>query len=90
MTPATRGHAVTAPLPVLTASEAYEQGLFPPAAFKAFRIAPGTVRAWASLGLIQARAVGPRGARLYSVAEISAYSISTSHRPRVRRVSSVA
>lgn len=81
---------MSAPLPVLTAAQAYEQGLHPAAAFRAFAIQPGTIRAWASLGLIQARAIGPRRARLYSVAEISEFSIRTQHRPRTPRVSSVA
>lgn len=79
---------IDTPLPTLTYAEASTQGLHPAVAFRAFAIPAGTIRAWASSGAIQARAIGPRGARLYSVADVAAHSIDTAHNPRTRRVSS--
>lgn len=70
------------PLPVLAQFEADARYLYPPAAFAALEIAPGTVRAWASTGRIQARAIGPRGARLYSLSEVCAYANKVNYKPR--------
>lgn len=77
-------------LPTYTDAEAYELGLHPANAFRAFALAPGTIRAWASTGAIQARGIGSRGARLYAVAEVSAYSLRAKQRPGPRPMSSVA
>lgn len=94
MTPARPGlrkreHALTA-LPTYTDSEAFDLGMHPANAFRAFKIAPGTIRAWASAGHIRARGIGSRGARLYVVAEVAAYSRRQRQRPGPRRVSSAA
>lgn len=77
-------------LPTYTDDEAFRRHLHPATAFRAFAIAPGTIRAWASAGHIRAHGIGPRGAKLYFVPEVSAYSISTQHRPRTPALSSVA
>jgi hypothetical protein len=81
---------VTEPLPTYTADEAFRRHLHPADAFRAFAIPAGTIRAWASEGHIRAHGIGPRGAKLYFVPEVSAYSISIQHRPRMRPVSSAA
>lgn len=77
-------------LPTYTDDEAFRRHLHPATAFRAFAIAPGTIRAWASAGHIRAHGIGPRGAKLYFVPEVSAYSISAGHRPRTPAVSSAA
>jgi hypothetical protein len=77
-------------LPRYTDDEAFALGLHPANAFRAFSLAPGTIRAWASAGHIQARGIGARGARLYVVAEVAAYSKRDLKRPGPRRLSSVA
>jgi hypothetical protein len=69
-------------LPVLTQAEADARYLCPPAAFAVLDIAPGTVRAWASAGVIRARAIGPRGARLYAIREVCDHAVRVGHRPR--------
>jgi hypothetical protein len=81
---------LTEALPTYTDDEAYRRHLHPANAFRAFTIAPGTIRAWASAGHIRPHGIGPRGAKLYFVPEVSAYSMSVQHRPRVRQLSSVA
>ena len=81
---------MTETLPTYTADEAYRRHLHPADAFRAFAIAPGTIRAWASAGHIRAHGIGPRGAKLYFVPEVSAYSMTVQHRPRMRAVSSAA
>lgn len=40
--------------------------------FKALKIRPGTIRAWASQGLIHAVGKAPGGAHLYDIGEVSA------------------
>lgn len=77
-------------LPVYTDDEAFALGLHPASAFRAFALAPGTIRAWASAGHIHARGIGSRGAKLYVVAEVAAYSKRQLKRPGPRRLSSVA
>lgn len=77
-------------LPTFTADEAFELGLHPATAFRAFALAPGTIRAWASEGHIRARGIGPRGAKLYVVAEVAAYSRRELKSPGRRSVSSAA
>ena len=81
---------MTEPLPTYTDTQAFERHLHPANAFRAFAIAPGTIRAWASAGHIRAHGIGPRGAKLYFVPEVSAFSMSVKHRPRTRPVSSAA
>lgn len=81
---------MTAPLPTYTADEAFRRHLHPADAFRAFAIPSGTIRAWASAGHIRAHGIGPRGAKLYFVPEVSAYSMTIQHRPRMPRLSSVA
>ena len=81
---------MTEPLPTYTDREAYERHLHPATAYRAFAIPPGTIRAWASAGHIRAHGIGPRGAKLYFVPEVSAYSMSIQHKPRMRPVSSAA
>lgn len=77
-------------LPIYTDDEAVALGLYPTAAFRAFKLAPGTIRAWASEGHIHARGIGPRGARLYFFGEVAAYSRRELKRPGPRPVSSAA
>lgn len=84
------GGPVTEPLPTYTDDEAFRRHLHPADAFRAFAIPSGTIRAWASAGHIRAHGIGPRGAKLYFVPEVSAYSMSIQHRPRMPRLSSVA
>lgn len=81
---------MTETLPTYTDDEAYRRHLHPATAYRAFAIAPGTIRAWASAGHIRAHGIGSRGAKLYFIPEVSAYSISIKHQPRMRPVSSAA
>ena len=55
--------------------------------FTALGIAPGTIRAWASGGLIAAVGKAPGGAHLYGIAEVSAVA-DRPRQPRGRRKAS--
>lgn len=48
--------------------------------FTALGIAPGTIRAWASTGLIHAAGKAPGGAHLYDISEVS----EVADRPRLK------
>lgn len=49
--------------------------------FKALNIPPGTIRAWASAGLIHAVGKAPGGAHLYDIGEVSAVADRPKRRP---------
>lgn len=55
-------------------------GLATAKGFTVLGIAPGTVRAWAANGLIQAAGKAPGGAHLYGIAQVSAVA----QRPRLK------
>jgi hypothetical protein len=60
------------PLPAYTWDQAAILRLATAQGFAALGIAAGTVRAWASNGLITAAGKAPGGAHLYGIAEVSA------------------
>lgn len=67
-------------LPHYTWDQAAAARLATARGFTALGIAPGTIRAWASEGLITAAAKAPGGAHLYDIASVSAVA----DRPRQR------
>lgn len=68
-------------LPRYTWDQAHILGLATARGFAALDIPSGTVRAWASDGLIDAAGKAPGGAHLYPIAEVSAVA----DRPRKTR-----
>lgn len=63
---------MTRPLPAYTWDQAQILGLATARGFRAFAIAPATVRSWASQGLLTAVGKAPGGAHLYRIADVSA------------------
>lgn len=75
-------------LPAYTWDQAAILRLATARGFTALGIAPGTIRAWASIGLINAVGKAPGGAHLYGIAEVSAVADRPKrHAGRPRRAS---
>lgn len=68
-------------LPAYTWDQATILGLATARGFQALEIPAGTVRAWASEGLITAVGKAPGGAHLYGIAEVSAVADRTRKPP---------
>lgn len=67
-------------LPAYTWDQAAILRLATARGFTALGIPPGTVRSWASAGLIHATGKAPGGAHLYDIAEVSAIA----DRPKIK------
>lgn len=64
-----------------TWDQAHIAGLATPQGFPALGIAAATVRKWASDGLLTATGIAPNGAKLYSIADVSAVADRPRRRP---------